>query len=86
MAVDGRRWLRHLLPLLLVRMGQRGGSLTPSPCVPADAFAYIARYDRVYLRGLAATGIQIVANQPVTPGGGDYLSDHFGLLCTATLT
>jgi hypothetical protein len=54
-------------------------------CLPADAFAYIARYDRVYLRGLTATGIQIVANQPVTPGGGDYLSDHFGLLCTATL-
>ena len=59
--------------------------LSPRCLLPADAFAFIARYDRVYLRGLAAAGVQVVGNQPVTPGGGDYLSDHFGLVCTAAL-
>ena len=50
--------------------------------LPVDTFAFIARYDRVYLRGLAATDLRVIGNQPVTPGGRDYLSDHFGLCCS----
>ncbi|KAI7843423.1 hypothetical protein COHA_002901 [Chlorella ohadii] len=44
------------------------------------AHEYIARYDRIYVRGLEATSYQLVANEPLTDAG-DFLSDHFGLLC-----
>ena len=52
----------------------------------ADTRQYTARYDRVLLRGLEATQLRLVADQPRTPGGGDYLSDHFGLLATLRLS
>ncbi|KAL4425257.1 hypothetical protein ABPG75_009273 [Micractinium tetrahymenae] len=42
--------------------------------------AYTARYDRVYLRGLAAAELRMVADSEQTAGCGDFLSDHFGLL------
>ncbi|KAL4859396.1 Tyrosyl-DNA phosphodiesterase 2 [Chlorella vulgaris] len=47
--------------------------------------SYTARYDRVYLRGWSCQQLQLIANEPVTPGHLDYLSDHFGLLATLQL-
>ncbi|EFN59459.1 hypothetical protein CHLNCDRAFT_138036 [Chlorella variabilis] len=51
----------------------------------ADQRAYTGRYDRIYLSGFVATELQMVANQPMTPGHADYLSDHFGLVATVQL-
>lgn len=45
-----------------------------------DTRAYTARYDRVYMRGLSAAELRLVADKEQTPGRGDFLSDHFGLL------
>ncbi|KAL4435626.1 hypothetical protein ABPG77_002589 [Micractinium sp. CCAP 211/92] len=47
--------------------------------------AYTARYDRIYLRGLSAAELRLVADREHTPGRGDFLSDHFGLLATVDI-
>jgi hypothetical protein len=50
-----------------------------------------ARFDRVLLRGLRASHLQLIGTESVTPGQPagrgevDCLSDHFGLLCTIEL-
>lgn len=63
-------------------LADRPGSATRCCAVLccADTRAYTARYDRVYMRGLSAAELRLVADKEQTPGRGDFLSDHFGLL------
>lgn len=45
----------------------------------ANGFANRARYDRIYLRGLAVDDFRMCANVPLSDNPGHFLSDHFGL-------
>ncbi len=63
--------------------------LSPLLCAAAwcsaETRAYTARYDRIYLRGLSAAELRLVADRECTLGRGDFLSDHFGLLATVDI-
>ena len=77
----------HSLLLLPVAVARCLLQVPPSPHASSAAAKkkrkrqYVARYDRVYLRGLAPRpgSMRLVGAQPVHPGRGDYLSDHFGV-------
>ena len=82
--------LHHRQPQPAAAAGRCGALLVASPALSACTSAaakkkrkrqYVARYDRVYLRGLAPRpgSMRLVGAQPVHPGRGDYLSDHFGV-------
>jgi hypothetical protein len=46
----------------------------PGVSLGAEQRSYTARYDRVYMRGFCAKELRVVADKPLTPGHGDYIS------------
>ena len=45
-----------------------------------EAFQFVCRFDRVFLRKFTPLNFKLIGNRPVSENPGHFLSDHFGIV------